>query len=56
MKLFKITRKHLQTYPELSHYDLGMYGIKISDKDVMVYETKKWAEKAMDHFKFIYKL
>ena len=57
MKIFKITKKHLKQYPELAIYDLGMYGVKLTnDRDVMVYETKGWAQKALTHFRYILKI
>ena len=52
MSIFKITNKHISDYTELEYYDLGSYGIKISkDREVMVYETKVIAEKALAYFR-----
>ena len=52
MNIFKITRKHIKQYPELDDSDLGMYGVKLSDdREIMVYETKGWAETALKHFR-----
>ncbi len=51
MTIFKITNKHIKKYDELEYYDLGSYGIKISDdREVMVYETKAVAAKALEYF------
>ena len=56
MTIFKITSKHIAENPELDYYDLGMYGIKISnDKEIMVYETKAGAEKALEYFQKSFK-
>ena len=52
MNIFKITNKHIKEHPELDYYDLGLFGLKISDdREVMVYETKVIAEKALAYFR-----
>ena len=52
MSIFKITNKHINEYKELEYYDLGMYALKISDdKEVMVYENKAVATKALEYFR-----
>tara|TARA_B100000902_G_scaffold25698_1_gene30898 strand:+ start:224 stop:394 length:171 start_codon:yes stop_codon:yes gene_type:complete len=56
MIIFKITKEHIDSYPELNYYDLGMYGLKISDdKEVMVYENKNVATKALAYFRNMFK-
>lgn len=56
MIIFKITKKHLKDYNELSSYDIGLYGIKISDsKEIMVYENKAIADKAFAYFQKTFK-
>ena len=56
MIIFKITKEHIENYPELEYYDLGMCGVKISDdKEVMVYENKNVATKAMAYFRSMFK-
>ena len=56
MIIFKITSSHIKDHNELDYYDLGLYGIKISDdKGVMVYETKVIAEKALAYFRKTFK-
>ena len=56
MTIFKITNKHISEYPELEYYDLGLYAVKISDdREVMVYETKAVAKKALEYFKSSFK-
>jgi len=56
MTIFKITNKHITEYPELEYYDLGLYAVKISDdREVMVYETKAVAKKALEYFKSSFK-
>jgi|7_EtaG_2_1085326.scaffolds.fasta_scaffold26103_3 hypothetical protein len=56
MTIFKITKKHINQYPELEQYDLGMYGLKISDdREVMIYENKAIAKKALEYFKKSFK-
>ena len=56
MIIFKITRKHLEEYPELERCDLGLYALKISDdKEVMVYENKTVANKALAYFRSVFK-
>ena len=56
MTIFKITKKHLSEYSELEKDDLGLYGLKISDdKEIMVYETRPIAEKALQYFKKSFK-
>tara|TARA_Y100000593_G_C4286606_1_gene325845 strand:+ start:1023 stop:1208 length:186 start_codon:yes stop_codon:yes gene_type:complete len=52
IKPFKITKKHLDKYNELSKYDLGLYAIKVRDEQpLLVYETKHVAQKAYEYFK-----
>ena len=52
MSIFKITKKHISEHSELEYYDLGMYAIKLSDdKELMVYETRAVAEKALAYFR-----
>tara|TARA_B100000287_G_C20289841_1_gene645464 strand:+ start:262 stop:441 length:180 start_codon:yes stop_codon:yes gene_type:complete len=56
MTIFKITRKHLNEHPELEEYDLGMYGLKLSDdREIMIYENKAVAKKALEYFKKSFK-
>ena len=56
MIIFKITKKHINEYEELEHYDVGLYALKIADdKEIMVYETKAVAEKALEYFKNSFK-
>ena len=56
MTVFKITSKHVKKHKELEYYDLGLYGVKISDdREVMVYETKAIAEKALAYFRKTFK-
>tara|TARA_B100000963_G_C22620543_1_gene669732 strand:- start:823 stop:1008 length:186 start_codon:yes stop_codon:yes gene_type:complete len=56
MTIFKITSKHISEYKELEHHDLGLYALKIAeDKEVMIYETKAVAEKALEYFKNSFK-
>ena len=56
MTIFKITKTHINEYPELEYYDLGLYGVKIADdKQVMVYENKTVATKAMAYFRSMFK-
>ena len=56
MSIFKITNKHIQNYPELEYHDLGLYALKISnDREVMVYETKAVAQKALEYFQKSFK-
>jgi hypothetical protein len=51
MTIFKITSKHIKEYSELEYYDLGLYAIKIADdREIMVYETKAVARKALEYF------
>ncbi len=48
---FKITRKHLNKYKELSSYDLGLYAIKVrKEQPLLVYETLHVASKAYEYF------
>ena len=57
LKPFKITKKHLDKYEELSKYDLGMYAIKVRKKQpLMVYETIHIARKAYEYFEELLKL
>ena len=57
MILFKITKKHIDEYSELERWDLGMYAIKINEeRELMVYETKAVAEKALEYFKKTFKV
>ena len=56
MIIFKITKKHISEHPELGDYDLGLYALKISDdKEVMVYENKAVAKKALEYFQKTFK-
>jgi len=56
MIIFKITKQHIEKYPELEYYDLGLYGLKLSDeKEVMVYENKVVATKALSYFRNTFK-
>ncbi len=56
MLIFKITNNHIDEYNELDSYDLGMYALKLSnDKELMVYETKTIAQKALEYFKKSFK-
>ena len=56
MTIFKITSKHINEYKELEYHDLGLYALRIADdKEVMVYETKAIAEKALEYFKNSFK-
>lgn len=56
MTIFKITSKHIKEYSELEYYDLGLYALKISeDKEVMVYENKAVAVKALEYFQKSFK-
>jgi len=56
MSIFKITEQHIKNYPELEYFDLGLYGLKLSDdKEVMVYENKAVAIKAMAYFRSMFK-
>ena len=56
MTIFKITKKHLEQYPELEEYDVGQYGLKISDdREVMIYENKTIATKALEYFQKSFK-
>ena len=51
LKPFKITRKHLNKYKELSAYDLGMYAIQVRpEQPLLVYETVHIASKAYEYF------
>jgi len=53
---FKITKKHLGKYEELSNYDLGMYAIQVRpEQPLMVYETIQIAVKAYSYFQNIIK-
>ena len=52
MTIFKITKKHISDHPELEYYDLGMFAIRIAnDRELMVYETKAVAAKALAYFR-----
>tara|TARA_Y100001973_G_C5139696_1_gene302273 strand:+ start:833 stop:1003 length:171 start_codon:yes stop_codon:yes gene_type:complete len=56
MIIFKITNRHISEYKELEYYDLGMYALKISDdREVMVYENKAVATKALEYFRKTFK-
>ena len=51
LKPFKITKSHLQDFPELDRQDVGLYAIRVSDdQDLMLYETKHIATKAYEYF------
>jgi hypothetical protein len=48
---FKITKKHLNKYEELSTCDLGLYAIQVrTSQPLMVYETVHIAKKAYEYF------
>ena len=52
LKPFKITKKHLDEYPELEKADVGLYAIKIrKEQPLMLYETKHIAQKAYEYFR-----
>ncbi len=56
MTIFKITSKHIQEYRELEYYDLGLYAVRISeDRELMVYENKAVATKALAYFRKMFK-
>ena len=56
MTIFKITNKHISEYSELEYHDLGLYALKIAeDREVMVYETKAVARKALEYFQKSFK-
>jgi hypothetical protein len=56
MTIFKITKKHLEQHPELEQYDVGQYGLKISDdREVMIYENMAVARKALEYFRKSFK-
>ena len=56
MRIFKITKQHIKDYPELQSYALGLYGLKISDdKEIMVYENKIVATKALAYFRSMFR-
>lgn len=56
MIIFKITKKHLEQYPELESCDVGQYGLKLSDdKEIMIYENKAVAMKALEYFQKSFK-
>ena len=56
MTIFKITSKHITEYSELEYHDLGLYAVKIADdREVMVYETKAVAKKALEYFRKSFK-
>ncbi len=56
MTIFKITNKHISEYSELEYHDLGLYAVKIADdREVMVYETRAVAKKALEYFKNSFK-
>ena len=51
LRPFKITKKHLSEFEELSTYDVGMYAIKVRpEQPLLVYETKQIASKAYEYF------
>ena len=52
LKPFKIKREHLDEFPELERGDVGLYAIRVRDKQpLMLYETKHIAQKAYEYFK-----
>ena len=56
MTIFKITSKHITKYAELEYHDLGMYGVKVADdKEIMVYESKAVAQRALEYFQKSFK-
>ena len=51
---FKIMRKHLSEYEELSTCDLGLYAIQVkTEQPLLVYETIHVASKAYEYFEKI---
>jgi hypothetical protein len=53
---FKITKKHLGKYEELSNCDLGMYAIQVRpEQPLLVYESIQIATKAYNYFQNINK-
>jgi hypothetical protein len=51
LRPFKITKRHLREYSELSDYDLGLYAIRVKDdQPLLVYESKLIATKAYKYF------
>ena len=51
LKPFKITKKHLQDFPELEPNDIGLYAIRVREgQELMLYETKHIATKAYEYF------
>jgi len=56
MFIFKIKKKHVDEFTELDTWDVGSYGLKLAnDREVMVYESKAIAEKALQYFKKSFK-
>ena len=56
MTIFKITNKHISEYSELDYHDIGLFALKIADdREVMVYETKAVAQKALEYFRKSFK-
>ena len=56
MTIFKITKRHINEHPELEYYDLGLFAIRVSpDRELMVYETKAVAAKALAYFRKTFK-
>jgi hypothetical protein len=51
IKPFKIKAKHLKEFPELHSDDVGLYAIRIKeDQELMLYESKSFADKAYEYF------
>ena len=56
IKPFKITRRHLSKYNNLDTSCLGLYGFQIKGQgDVLAYENKAVAEKALKYFRTMWK-
>jgi len=48
--IFKITKKHVEKYQELEEYDVGYYGVKVYDREILIYESMVVAKKALAYF------
>ena len=55
MGVFKITKKHLEKHPELEEYDIGYYGVKVSDREVLIYDSEIVAKKAFIYFQKLFR-
>ena len=49
--IFKITKKHVEKYQELEEYDVGYYGVKVYDREILIYESMAIAQKALEYFR-----